>query len=860
MSIARIRPLASFSAASALALSLLVATPAAGSEATVDEDSLGDESSLVEEVPDPLAGRTMLRFQVAMGDDDPVVGGRLVVTDPDGQVLAQGRTDINGQVVVLTKKTLGDRGVVRVTWGRTKVLQGRSIDLRAFFDPAAGDIVYVNPLSTLDETCRSGNLGTLCSQTVASFYELPPGVEHEKLVHSMRVFFNGTRFSRETQRRDLTTWQWAKRIVAKAYAGQTIRSDVDVHTQSKEAAIGTTAIGGLVTMAAGKALMKWTAGKVAGGALNVVGGELMNRLLIAAGWADEGVTRKDIEDIRRDLSELKQAINQVIEGQALIRSDIASLDNQIRSGRYYSEVQAFNSGKGQSSALDFLSEELSFMLTFIDCANTTPDAQRCNGRQPVSMPDDGGALGVCAPANLQEISSRWGRAAVAQCAWLGQYLRNYVTDFSFGRAADFVRGESSAAAGSVGLIPLGQEQYSRTVLNGAFNGAGQARMMGVGGYWLNKWAIDITAWTLAAQQPAILRQVMAPETAADRAWQASTQWERAEQDTTGRYFPERISEGCGNAIFFDVATGSAYTRGVAHFFGRARADQLVVNTPHLAVPGAMNVSNLKTERFAPGCNQVRPVNESATFVAPAYAIEFLKMVPGWRPVSAGRADNLGRVLDHLRATHASFRIANGGHPMRIGIGDWRALGDRQSYLGCYQVRFADHHHRAGGGMVACPYIDYSNPSKTGLAKVSDTHFAVACSSIELGAYIDYVPSRNNWARALDSRPGSDRVSPSGTCAASDQNWFGSHTLNAYLFPGPYGQHWVSTPFFGEEHRGPWKLARKWGVRDSAGNGHAYNFLPHYYDRVPEEMRNTGQVTQAAPYQLLMRPMVGVPRV
>ena len=60
--------------------------------------------------------------------------------------------------------------------------------------------------------------------------------------------------------------------------------------------------------------------------------------------------------------------------------------------------------------------------------------------------------------------------------------------------------------------------------------------------------------------------------------------------------------------------------------------------------------------------------------------------------------------------------------------------------------------------------------------------------------------------------------------------------------------------------GPWKLARAFRHQDSAGSGHAYNFLPHYYDRVPDGMRNTGQVKQAAPYQLLMRSMVAVPQV
>jgi len=60
-----------------------------------------------------------------------------------------------------------------------------------------------------------------------------------------------------------------------------------------------------------------------------------------------------------------------------------------------------------------------------------------------------------------------------------------------------------------------------------------------------------------------------------------------------------------------------------------------------------------------------------------------------------------------------------------------------------------------------------------------------------------------------------------------------------------------------------RAARRVGQATPVGlgrGGHAYNFLPHYYDRVPEQMRNTGQVTTSVPCQLLRRSMVAVPRV
>lgn len=709
-----LRSLASVAVASALGVSLLVAAPAASVEqpatatgSVIDAEIEGavdpagdyDVPSFVDE-PAVVAGRTLLRFQVAMGDEDPVVGGRLIVTNINGRVLARGRTDINGQTVILAKKTLPDRGVVRVTQGRSNVLKGRAIDLRAFFDPSEGDIVYVNPLSTLDETCRSGNLGTLCSQTVDSFYELPEGVKHRTLVHTMRNFFDGTTFSRETKRRGMTTWQWSQRIVAKAYAGKVYRGDISPRARTDETTVGTSALAGLVTKAAAKGAMKWAGGQLAGGALGAVGGLLMNKLLVAAGWADEGVTKKDVEDIRRDLGELKQAINQVIEGQALIRADVASLDEQVRSGRYYSEVQAFDSGKGQSSALDFLAEELSFILTSIDCANTTPDAPRCNDRFPVSMPDGGDDLGVCSAANLELATSRWARSVVAQCAWVGEYLRNYVNDFSFGRAAAFVRGGSAVAAGSVGLIPLGQDQYNRTVLKGTFDSVGQGRMIDVGAYWLNKWAVDITAWTLATQQPAVLRRVMAPETAANRTSVALADWNAVEQDTTGRFFPRQMQPTC-REIVYDDATKALYARGIQVYFN-ANANNAFVRRP--------NSGALPEQSPAGGGYFPTICSDWVTGPQPGLRGFPLKQIAGrnWLPVARTRSnvapisiDQVGPVLNVMNSwpgwvnntlPGATWQQVVPATGTALAFGRWGEPG------GCSWVDVGGHR------IVSCPYV------------------------------------------------------------------------------------------------------------------------------------------------------------
>lgn len=852
--------------ASVVSSSELVEAPAQEPVATVAEEP-ADSAITPRRDNSQIFGETLVRLKVSMGEDDPVARGKVLVSSVEGKLLLRGYTNAVGQVVFLTQQKLPDRVVVRVKGGQSKGLKGDPIDLRAFFEPRDGEVVDVNPLTTMDELCRSGNYGTYCSTAVDSFYRLKGSVDYRDLVAISDRWFDGSRFGREAAKRGLTTWQWAERVLLKAYAGKKapkVRATGERSDASPRSAAATAA--SWTFSAVGSGLMKSAAGGIAGS----LASRYFNKLMVAAGvFEGEPDIIGEIDSLRREMrehfAEVQRGITDLKEGQARLQAGIDGLAAAASDARYQAAVRSFNAN-ARGNRITSLVDSWQFLVEFAACMEQERPGCTSRAQQSAQSAED---INACTSATAAEAPAGAGRQLVVLCAEFRRLLREYSKDFTIQGVRDVVLGTPST--GTRGLVPLAQDHYARYTLGGMLTGPSQAAMIGMGSYWMGEWAKDKAAWALIVADPILGGSIRGES--ADQAWR-KTQGLQAEYvsvnaDTSGRYFPERISPGCGDAVFFDMATGHAYTRGVSHFFGRdtASTTDLVRNSPHLAVPGVGGVSNIRPANFAPGCNQVRPVNESATFVMPAHAIEFLKLIPGWRSVPAGRAGNLGRVPDHLRATHASFRADGDGHPMRIGVGDWRALGDRESYLGCYEVRFADHHHRAGGGMVACPFIDYSNPSATGLAKASDTHFAVACSSIELGAYIDYVPRAQHWERALDSRPSGYRVSPSQTCAAPDQNWYGEggHTINAYLFPGPYGQEWgpvtVSCGFLcGRAHKGPWKLARAWATKDSAGSGRAFNFLPHYYDRVPDGMRNTGQVKQAAPYQLLMRSMVAVPRV
>lgn len=834
--------------ASVVSSSELAEAPAQEPVATVAEEP-ADSAIAPRRDNSQIFGETLVRLKVSMGEDDPVARGKVLVSSVEGKLLLRGYTNAVGQVVFLTQQKLPDRVVVRVKGGQSKGLKGDLIDLRAFFEPRDGEVVDVNPLTTMDELCRSGNYGTYCSTAVDSFYRLKGSVDYRDLVAISDRWFDGSRFGREAAKRGLTTWQWAERVLLKAYAGKKapkVRASTERSDASPRSAAATAASWTFASV--GSSLMRSAAGGIAGS----LAARYFNKLMVAAGvFEGEPDIIGEIDSLRREMrehfAEVQRGIKDLKEGQARLQASIDGLAAAASDARYQAAVRSFNTN-GRGNRITSLVDSWQFLVEFAACMEQERPGCTSRAQQSAQSAED---INACTSATAAEAPAGAGRQLVVLCAEFRRLLREYSRDFTIQGVRDVVLGTPST--GTQGLVPLAQDHYARYTLGGIVTGTSQATMVAMGSYWMGEWAKDKAAWALIVADPILGGSIRGES--ADQAWRKAqalqTEYVSANADTSGRYFPERLSPGCGDAVFFDVSTGHAYTRGVAHFFKRDGQARMMLNEPHIAVP-----ENSELWSFMARCDQVRPAEESAL------GWRFARLGQGWRAVPAGAAGSLGGVIGHLRATQTGFGGSDANtNPMRIALGDWRALGDGERYLGCYQVKLAEHHHRAGGSLISCPYVDYANSSSAQLAMASQTHFAMSCASIEAKSYIEAVPEFRRWARVLDSERA--HANPARSCAAvriDANNW-----MVSYLFPGFYGEAWESNLvgcglFCLERHRGPWKLARSWAVGDSAGSGHAYNFLPHYYDRVPEQMRNTGQVTTSVPYQLLRRSMVAVPRV
>jgi len=778
-----------------------------------------------------IFGETLMRLQVNMGEDDPVVRGKVLVRSIEGKLLLRGYTNAVGQVVFLTQQEMPDRVAVRVKGGQSKGLKGDAIDLRAFFEPRDGEVVDVNPLTTMDELCRSGNYGTYCSTAVDSFYRLKGSVDYRDLVAISSRWFDGSRFGREASKRGLTTWQWAERVLLKAYAGgkapkpKAERSNVTARSGASDGFIY--------------------------GIMNSAGQAFAVKALVLLGLIPVGSDlESELRSIRGELLALSAGIQDILRNQAALTARVDELAKLSAQSSYRQLAATFDAPPRRETMSNVL-RDIDFWMRFSTCA--ADNSRDCDSLLDPVFPQNVSEGAVCTREARDSATTRLASNAISQCAAVLRSLRSFVSlpQFAPGSIGRAVMGGGDTA----GLIQVAQDTYARVTLGGRFTAREQVRMIGAGRYWQGIWAQDLVLWAMALREGAPVLSadgVPSANVIRQRLDEQLKDWRAVTADQTGKYYPERIAPGCENAIFFDLSTGAAYTRGLAHFFKRdGNAPGLRLNSPHIAIPRDADPS------FMAGCNQVRPADESSL------GWNFALLERGWRSVPSGTAGALGGVLAHLKETHKAFRGENPRtNPERIAVGDWRSLDDGEKYLGCYQVKLAEHFHRAGGSLVACPYIDYSSSTAAMLAKVSDTEFAMGCGSVEKGSYIDYVPRFKHWERALDSR--NSNANPASSCEAHDENWGGDHTVNAYLFPGPFGKNWYQQEckwlFDCQAHRGPWKLARSWATDYSAPSGYAYDYLPHYYDRVPQEMRNTGRVKKSTPYQLLMRPMVAVPRV
>lgn len=829
--------------ASVVSSSELAEAPAQEPVATVAEEP-ADSAIAPRRDNSQIFGETLVRLKVSMGEDDPVARGKVLVSSVEGKLLLRGYTNAMGQVVFLTQQKLPDRVVVRVKGGQSKGLKGDPIDLRAFFEPRDGEVVDVNPLTTMDELCRSGNYGTYCSTAVDSFYRLKGSVDYRDLVAISDRWFDGSRFGREAAKRGLTTWQWAERVLLKAYAGKKapkVRANSERSDASPRSAAATAASWTFASV--GSSLMRSAAGGIAGS----LAARYFNKLMVAAGvFEGEPDIIGEIDSLRREMrahfAEVQRGITDLKEGQARLQAGIDGLAAAASDARYQAAVRSFNAN-ARGNRITSLVDSWQFLVEFAACMEQERPGCTSRAQQSVQSADD---INACSSATAVEAPAGAGRQLVVLCAEFRRLLREYSRDFTIRGVRDVVLGTPST--GTQGLVPLAQDHYARYTLGGIVTGLSQPAMIDLGSYWMGEWAKDKAAWALIVADPILGGSIRGES--ADQAWRKAqelqAEYVSVNADTSGRYFPERIPASCTWA-FYDVQSRAMYARGHAHFIDRRTnaesVNRVFANSPQAPV-GARDGA-------CPWLGQAGPLGPT--------------LGDGWRPVNAPDVSALGNVFAELRrlfpATVHPTRRHNGApvelSPTRLAIGGWGGQS------GCYEIELSKHLLAASGSVIACPYLDY--------AKTTPAVEGMACASVGRNAivpiYLNKTSMQGNRHLLVDAGWGN---SPWFGCVQdpdSPRGFFGSHSsIDSALFPGISYKEWDECgrtvwkpwPVCEWRWRGPFKGAEYEGLWESAriGGGTIASHLPVYTKYAPDGSK--GKLQTWVRYSLLTRPFAGVP--
>lgn len=842
MSLPRIRLLTVAGATFALAASLLVTTPAVSSESTDDSTGALEVSAVdlipgttadtqpvppAESMPADLAvsspqifGEMLIRLQVNIGKDNPVVRSRVVVRSTGGEQLLRGYTNGVGQAIFLTQQKLPDRVVVRVTGGRSKALKGSVIDLRAFFEPRDGEVVDVNPLTTMDELCRSGAYGTFCSTAVDSFYRLKGSVDYRDLVAISDRWFNGTRFGRDAAKRGLTTWQWAQRVLLKAYAGKKAPK-----LTSAQAEMSTRA-GGLAASwtfaAVGSSLLKGASGGVAGS----LASRYFNKLMVAAGvFEGDPDVVGEIDALRAEMrqhfAELERGVNGLKEGQAQLQNRLRDLYGANQATQYRAAVNAFDE-RDRRTRMDDLLDSWRFLAAFAGClADGRPGCTSIAQADSQSSQD----LDICGRQALGEVTGSLARQAVVLCAEFRRILGNYAGSFTVNGVRDRVLGMDQS--NTRGLIPLSQEVYARTVLDGIVTSRSQGDMIRVGSYWLGEWAKDKAMWAVITTDSQLVNRLNSgADTAVRQALELQTRYDQVAQDATGSYFPTRIPVGC-SFVFYDMDTKRLFARGFSHYYnyvgGRPGSYPLVVNRPRIPA-----------EDYAGDINAC-PWLQPASFTADKGP----ELRDPWTVAPTQLVPSLSNAIRHMRRVWPAIldrdpwtgRERGERNPARLSV------GTMNSRDGCYNLKLGDHLFNSTGHVIMCPFIDYGG-SEAATVKIDGGRPAMACVSADFDAAILTYTGVDQWTHIYWNRYQEVfNRNPSSLDVVTGCR--GSSDSNTSFFPGDYEGTWdkCSRRFVGvctRTDRGPFKGANG-GDHDrtkTIGGGYIRDYLPYYSDKVP----------------------------
>ena len=844
------------SASAAVAASLLVVPtsvvsssevvegPAAGvpSDESVDVAAADAEPSSVTPRRDnsQIFGETLMRLQVNIGDDDPVVRGKVLVRSIEGKLLLRGYTNAAGQVVFLTQQEMPDRVVVRVKGGQSKGLKGDSIDLRAFFEPRDGEVVDVNPLTTMDELCRSGNYGTYCSTAVDSFYRLKGSVDYRDLVAISSRWFDGSRFGREASKRGLTTWQWAERVLLKAYAGKKApkpraeRSDVTARSGAATAASWSFA-------GVGQGLLRSAGGGIAGS----LAARYFNKLMVAAGvFEGQPDVVGEIDSLRREMrqhfADVQRGIDDLKEGQSKMQDQLREIYGAVQGSRYAAAVNAFD-GQDRRTRLADLMDTWRFLADYLECMANQDEG--CSSESAASAeaqsPQD---LDICGPQTRDAAPDAVAERAVVLCAEFRRVLADYASRFTVNAVRDRVLGINQS--NDPGLVPMSQEVFARTSLNGIVTGQNQGAMVRMGEYWMGEWAKDKALWAVITADPRLVNRLSSgADTAIRQARELQERYDQVAADTSGRFFPVRIPAAC-NFAFYDMDTKRMYARGFTHYFnlagGKPGEWPLRANAPRLdgTPAGAESCPWLTPSDIAP--------ENGPSLNAP------------WEAASTSLVPRLANAISHMRRIWPSVarNYPKPEQPARIGVGLMNEAN------GCYRLRLADHMHSASGHVVMCPFIDYGG---SGSAQVKDDggRPAMACVTSDGDGMIQYYADVDLWAdtyfRRLSQGQWESAFGLVRGCA--DPAWGEGGGYQGF-FPGRFEGEWskCSRRFMGwctRTDKGPFKAAEgDRGERTKTiGGGYIRDYLPYYANKVPNGV-SPRKMTSWVQYNLLTMPYAG----
>ena len=803
-----------------------------------------------------IFGETLVRLKVSMGEDDPVARGKVLVTSVEGKLLLRGYTNAVGQVVFLTQQELPDRVVVRVKGGQSKGLKGDVIDLRAFFEPRDGEVVDVNPLTTMDELCRSGNYGTYCSTAVDSFYRLKGSVDYRDLVAISDRWFDGSRFGREAAKRGLTTWQWAERVLLKAYAGKQapkVRANSERSDASPRSAAATAASWTFASVGSG--LMRSAAGGIAGS----LASRYFNKLMVAAGVFDPPPDLVgEIDSLRREMrshfAEVQRGITDLKEGQAQIQGTLSNIFSETKNNDYKSAVRSFDEQDRRTRMNDVL-ESWKFWTDYVGCMIDKKQGCITNASAEAQAPRD---LELCGRQVLEGAEGAVARGAVVLCAEFRRVLADYASRFTINGVRDRVLG-----AGEVngrGLVALSQEVFARVNLNGILTSENQPAMMRAGAYWMGEWAKDKAIWAVITGDPHLVSRLSGgADTSLRQASELQSRYDGVAQDASGRHFPVRIPPGCTFA-FYDMDTQRMYTRGFSHYYnlpgGTSGNWPLVQNAPR--VPAELYSGNVGD------CPWLRPSG-----IAPEKGPS---LTDPWTSTPRSLVPRLSNAIAHIRRAwpERSERINFEdwiASPSRIGVG---VFGEAD---GCYNLNLAEHLHKASGHVILCPFIDYGSSAG---AQVKDDagRAAMACVGADMDARIQTYTGVDQWTDIYFHRWATWDAKKHDLLTGCVSPWTRDRFFNGNVRPYPAGGAWTGeragnfesswekcsrklTFICTRTDKGPFKGAKSQDHErtNSIGGGHIKDFLPYYADRIPSGA-SPRKMSSWVKYSLLTMPYAG----